>query len=754
MKKLFLLKILSLILAVGSVYSQSVFIPTGGKTIYDLQAVGSAVHIIQDKNNPERLHAVYTSSPYNDSITFAARTVQYYYSSNGGASWSFITSFPQIYKAGFPSIALLPGGMPVITFHGGQDKRTYTFTATGPGVNSFISLGNTNCFGRTPQIAASRDIAAVNKFHIINSEGFSSGLSLTDSLYTNCTNIDGLHPDAISVNVSNDGKVGVAFVVDPLQMTGNSGDVFFMQSTDNGVTFGAPVKIFDAAIDNNGLYNGGFRGISLVYNNNTPNIVFEITLQDIFGGYHVTSSAAILHWSPDNPGTGNQKCKYIARNDSASQVSFVPFYRAFGNDVLTSLSRPSIGTFSDSNYMAVVFMASTPYVKVISADTVCYNALYVTYTSNKGASWSKPKKITPDEARDWTYPSMSFYNSGTTLPYMANITATKDSLPGSYFNNSFFGRSLAEQYYIKTPIGTDEPFGLTITSGKVRYNDNNELVTNGIVKAMRYNEATGEVVVMATGPIDANGNYSLAFQPPYFPSYIVAYPNSEKTSDFVPTYFPQTIEWQLAQIVNASNNNENINIGVFRMHELGGSLRVSGHVNANISSANQGIKEALVYVKQNDSFVRFSETNCSGEYSMEDFSQNRYSLIATKLGYSTAIQTINLISTLDTLNFYLSIIINVHTISSEVPKSYNLYQNYPNPFNPVTRIKFDIPKKAFVSLKVFNILGKEVADLLNETKTAGSYAADFNGQGLASGIYFYRITAGDYTQTKRMVIVK
>jgi hypothetical protein len=85
---------------------------------------------------------------------------------------------------------------------------------------------------------------------------------------------------------------------------------------------------------------------------------------------------------------------------------------------------------------------------------------------------------------------------------------------------------------------------------------------------------------------------------------------------------------------------------------------------------------------------------------------------------------------------------------------YSLSQNYPNPFNPSTSIKFSIPKAGFVKLVVFDILGREAAILVNEFKNLGQYSADFNASHLASGIYFYRIEAGDFTQTKKMLMIK
>jgi len=87
-------------------------------------------------------------------------------------------------------------------------------------------------------------------------------------------------------------------------------------------------------------------------------------------------------------------------------------------------------------------------------------------------------------------------------------------------------------------------------------------------------------------------------------------------------------------------------------------------------------------------------------------------------------------------------------------ESYHLYNNYPNPFNPSTKIKFEIPDPGFVSLKVYDVLGNEITTLVNEEKSAGKYEVEFDGKGLSSGMYFYTLKAGNYSETKKMILIK
>ena len=90
----------------------------------------------------------------------------------------------------------------------------------------------------------------------------------------------------------------------------------------------------------------------------------------------------------------------------------------------------------------------------------------------------------------------------------------------------------------------------------------------------------------------------------------------------------------------------------------------------------------------------------------------------------------------------------------QIPTQYSLSQNYPNPFNPSTTIHFSVPSSEFVTLKVFDVLGNEVATLVNEEKLAGTYEINFNADGLSSGIYFYKLHAGSFVETKKMILIR
>ena len=92
--------------------------------------------------------------------------------------------------------------------------------------------------------------------------------------------------------------------------------------------------------------------------------------------------------------------------------------------------------------------------------------------------------------------------------------------------------------------------------------------------------------------------------------------------------------------------------------------------------------------------------------------------------------------------------------NQEIPDIFYITQNYPNPFNPETEFSFGLPKEEFVTIEIFNSLGQKVSVLLNENKTAGIHTVKFNGNKFASGVYIYKINAGSYTETKKMLLIK
>ncbi|MFZ1320432.1 MAG: T9SS type A sorting domain-containing protein [Ignavibacteria bacterium] len=101
-----------------------------------------------------------------------------------------------------------------------------------------------------------------------------------------------------------------------------------------------------------------------------------------------------------------------------------------------------------------------------------------------------------------------------------------------------------------------------------------------------------------------------------------------------------------------------------------------------------------------------------------------------------------------------TILSDVKLISNIVPDEFSLAQNYPNPFNPKTVISYELRVTSFAKLMVYDVLGNEVAELVNEKQNAGTYSVEFDGSGFASGIYFYRLETNEFSDSKRMILIK
>ncbi len=159
--------------------------------------------------------------------------------------------------------------------------------------------------------------------------------------------------------------------------------------------------------------------------------------------------------------------------------------------------------------------------------------------------------------------------------------------------------------------------------------------------------------------------------------------------------------------------------------------------------------KASVKLKENeyttDSWTKFADALAAAQTAMK----NNYNYgVSAVDGLSNAIK--------DLTSAKSSLVIKTTAIESEknMPYSYSLSQNYPNPFNPTTKINYSIKHTGFVSLKVFNLLGKEIATLVNQEHQPGSYNVTFNGEGLSNGMYLYRLTVNNYTETKKFILLK
>jgi len=301
-------------------------------------------------------------------------------------------------------------------------------------------------------------------------------------------------------------------------------------------------------------------------------------------------------------------------------------------------------------------------------------------------------------------------------------------------------------------------------SGTVRYADNNQLVLAGRVWAVRKDYFTNEMIVVDSGRV-VNGLYRLVRPPILDTLRVILLPDDEL--DFVPTYYPSTIDWRLAGTIVPGQNTNNIDVNVYRVTPeplSNPSAVIHGTIHLNIivpldpPGAYPYRSKSVLYVKQNNVFRRFAVSVENESYVTSSLSPGTYELSAYRLGYcmQSAAITINPNTTDTIVNFTLDTcsVIGIQTVSSEVPSNFLLNQNYPNPFNPRTVIGFSIPSAGFVQLRVYDILGREVEVLVTQHLERGKYKVMFDGGRLPSGIYFYTLTSRDFSQTKKMILIK
>ncbi len=329
-------------------------------------------------------------------------------------------------------------------------------------------------------------------------------------------------------------------------------------------------------------------------------------------------------------------------------------------------------------------------------------------------------------------------------------TIASDQLIGCYINGVLYGDTSDITYTV---------------SGSVKYSDNNQPVTSGWVKAIKLDKGTGGIIIVDSAAIQPDGSYILT-KVPQDSVDIGIYPNSTPPNDWVITYYPSTTYWEKATTLYPTGNLTNINIGAIRMNAATNNNSVNGKVMRLTNSPLGNLKDAVLYAKSGNTFVRCVMSDGNGIYHLNSLPVGSLKIIVNRLGFTSDSTTVNVTSTsnTDSINFYLNrVYVGVKKTENTIPTEFKLYQNYPNPFNPATIIRYSIPNDGFLTgafgndktvLKVYDILGKEVVMLVNEEQKPGVYEVMFDASNLPSGIYFYRLVAGDFAETKRMILVK
>ncbi|MDP3684017.1 MAG: carboxypeptidase regulatory-like domain-containing protein, partial [Ignavibacteria bacterium] len=228
-----------------------------------------------------------------------------------------------------------------------------------------------------------------------------------------------------------------------------------------------------------------------------------------------------------------------------------------------------------------------------------------------------------------------------------------------------------------------------------------------------------------------------------------------------PTFFKydgtRTLNWRKADSIVVTENGKisDINFALRKINIMGNAI-VYGFI---LDASGKNVEGAVAsLLDENGEVVNATISDLDGSFVMDGLSSGSYQLSSSVVDYTSS--DVNNV-TVETANNYVNVdlvltadgVTSVET-SKNIVTNYALSQNYPNPFNPSTSISYQLPTNGLVTIKVYNVIGKEIATLVNEFQQSGNYSKEFNANGLTSGVYFYTIKSGSFSATKKMILMK
>jgi hypothetical protein len=397
--------------------------PTGVYTIYDLQSNGVPQQIWQDPLIPMNVH---TAVMWSITPGFSPRRCTYLFSQDGGNEWLNLGDVPAGVQSGFPAITGFSDGRVVIANHNnanGTSTRTKIYVDLFPGISVFTEYDAgsvTNGEPIWPYLVPKQN--GITFISALNLPGFSFGsftntLNLPSGIFSGYSSYMGDIANGYALAIANNGNIGHAYIGNEVS---NQFDAFFRESTDGGLNWSTPLRIWDWNPIGDSI--GVLRGINIVYLENIPFIAFN-TMPLNENEFFPWLPSQIRVWSPSvNGGVP----VVIADHNN------IPFYPNTGNtgDLHTPICRPSIGKSSSGANLFVTFVSTTQHVGL---DSSRYFAGWLAASTNGGASWDNPFKITPDSPlRDWRFLSISPTNHISGNQVVAQIMAQSDSVAGTH----------------------------------------------------------------------------------------------------------------------------------------------------------------------------------------------------------------------------------------------------------------------------------------------------------------------------------
>ena len=504
---------------------QVTLVDIGARTLYDLCSNGSPVQIWQDPTNANFVHAAFVYSPMGDpQPSFPGRRSKYYYSTDKGATWTFITDVPSV-RSGFPAIDGFGDGSALVVNHSNVGKA---YKDLGSGLGGFTELDAPGNRGYIwPRVVSTSSLSLTNKFVFLGSiSGFDTtrwntctDVNSTPGSWIGWTTIPSDAAETYSIARGEDGRIGMAFKNNDSIQPNDYGDVWFIESTNNGTSFSAPLKIFDANFSTDSL--GLIRGISIVYKGNAPAVAFETVKQTQAGTFFPGAPAAIRFWSNTLPGSDPNRSVIVA---DTNRVGWHPYVGV--NDVLSSLGRPNIGVSADGNALFVAFMVPSDLGGGV--DTTVFSDIWLSASQDGGLTWPVLGKLNPaNPVKDWRYVSVSKWNDNVGTDYYVNMVTLRGHVPASYVNGVTTGMPESNEEYwsirAKVTFGSisiSDPTGAVPTNYALSQNYPNpfnptttikfQIPQAGLVKLAVYDLLGREVGLLVNTQLAA-GSYSYVF---------------------------------------------------------------------------------------------------------------------------------------------------------------------------------------------------------------------------------------------------
>lgn len=299
-------------------------------------------------------------------------------------------------------------------------------------------------------------------------------------------------------------------------------------------------------------------------------------------------------------------------------------------------------------------------------------------------------------------------------------------------------------------------------SDAMNENDTTGLVGTNVYVKFYYLNGQNQLMFVKQAPVNSQGYYSVTV---YTSNDLYAIVVGDDVQDnFNPSFYPGWLDFESAEAISPSDAINGVidydwgAVGKEIVERPGGlSSTVSGIVKTSTPFVSDYVVNAYL-LDANGNVVTSAPVAADGRYNLSFYGTGNYEVFTSIPGFISQSKYIN-VSENSKGNFNINFDLDTYKGENEINAStvadkFNLSQNYPNPFNPTTNISFTVNTTGIVKLTVYNSLGKEVTKLVNDLVEPGTYDIQFNGQNLASGIYYYTLQVGNNVITKKMNLIK